>query len=99
MKRFTVHGDGDIIQLCVHVFNKRFLNVCCMPGYRKQQRAEKMVPPLVKLEPDRIRCGLGRQHHQIERELRNHILLLVFTLGRVKKKKKKVKLNVRIRFV
>ena len=47
-----------------------------------------MVPPLVKLEPDRIRCGLGRQHHQIERELHNHTLLLVFTLGRVIKKKK-----------
>ncbi|DAA30929.1 TPA: ArfGAP with GTPase domain, ankyrin repeat and PH domain 1 [Bos taurus] len=51
----------------------------CGRRYRKQQRAEKMVPPLVKLEPDRIRCGLGRQHHQIERELRNHILLLLIS--------------------
>ena len=50
-----------------------------------------MVPPLVKLEPNRIRCGLGQQYHQIERELRNHTLLLVFTLGRVEKKKSEVK--------
>ena len=41
VKPFTVHGDGYIIQLCVHLSNSIFLNTCCVPGYRKQKRARR----------------------------------------------------------